>query len=68
MSSTDRTGSQTGNMQGASPHSGHMAADQKMDDDTGLSNTVNRQSAESDQADRQTQQSNVGRRSDMTAD
>lgn len=68
MPSTDRTGSQTGSMQGASPHKGHMAADQKMDDDTGLSNTANRQSAENTEGDKQTQQSNVGRRSDMTAD
>ncbi|NML62306.1 hypothetical protein HHL21_14715 [Massilia sp. RP-1-19] len=68
MPSTDRTGSQTGNTQGASPHSGHMAADEKMDEDTGLSNTVNRQSAENEQHGRQSQQSNVGRRSDMTAD
>lgn len=69
MPSTDRTGSQTGNMQGdANPRKGHMAADQKMDDDTGLSNTANRQSAETTDGDKQTQQSNVGRRSDMTAD
>ena len=69
MPSTDRTGSQTGNMLGdANPRKGHMAADQKMDDDTGLSNTVNRQSAENPDGDKQTQQSNVGRRSDMTAD
>lgn len=68
MSSTDRTGSQTGNQQGASPHSGHMAADQKMDEDTGLSNTANRQLAENEQDSRQSHQSNVGRRSDMTAD
>ena len=64
MPSTDRTGSQTGNEQSASPGSKRLAADDKMDEDTGLSNTANRQSAETDQ----TQQSNVGRRSDMTPD
>ena len=44
-----------------------LAADQKMDDDTGLSNTVN-QDPPADERARQAQQSNVGRRSDMTAD
>lgn len=44
-----------------------LAADQKMDDDTGLSNTVNTRRP-IDEGIRQTEQSNVGRRSDMTAD
>jgi len=44
-----------------------LAADQKMDDDTGLSNTVN-QRQPGDAGTRQAQQSNVGRRDDMTAD
>lgn len=81
--STDRAGSQTGSKQSAepgvhesndvagglpkSPGGKHLAADQKMDDDTGLSNTANRQSA-IDEGSKQTQQSNVGRRSDMTPD
>ena len=50
-----------------SPGGNHLAADQKMDDDTGLSNTVNRQ-PEIDEGERQAQQSNVGRRSDGTPD
>ena len=46
-----------------------LAADQKMDDDTGFSNTANRQSADAiDDGSKQELQSNVGRRSDMTAD
>jgi hypothetical protein len=44
-----------------------LAADRKMDDDTGLSNTVNKQPPLDERA-RQAEQSNVGRRSDMTAD
>jgi hypothetical protein len=44
-----------------------LAADQKMDDDTGFSNTVN-QVPPVDERARQAEQSNVGRRSDMTAD
>lgn len=44
-----------------------LAADQKMDDDTGLSNTAN-QELPVDQGQKQALQSNVGRRSDMTAD
>lgn len=44
-----------------------LAADQKMDDDTGLSNTVN-QELPVDARTRQALQSNVGRRDDMTAD
>lgn len=83
--STDRSGSQTGSDQqgqaaqrdsndgaGGMPHSpgsGHLAADQKMDDDTGFSNTANRQSAaDTDGGTKQENQSNVGRRSDMTPD
>ena len=83
--STNRTGSQTGSQQQGqaaqresndlagghpkSPGTSHLAADQKMDDDTGLSNRANRQSAEDiDDGTRQEQQSNVGRRSDMTPD
>lgn len=82
--STDRTGSQTGSsaqsagagvhqsndLAGGMPRSPagkHLAADQKMDEDTGLSNTPNKQS-EIDEGSRQSQQSNVGRRSDMTPD
>ena len=44
-----------------------LAADQKMDDDTGLSNTANKP-APIDDGSKQALQSNVGRRSDMTAD
>ena len=50
---------------------GKLAADQNMDDDTGLSNRANRdnrQSAEPDQGKRQSAQSNVGRRDDGTPD
>jgi hypothetical protein len=50
-----------------SPGTSHLAADEKMDDDTGLSNTVNTQQP-IDQGTRQAQQSNVGRRSDGTPD
>ena len=39
-----------------------------MDDDTGLSNTANREPSEPDQDVRQERQSNVGRRSDGTPD
>lgn len=83
--STERTGSQTGSQQQgqaaqresndlagsypSSPGGGHLAADQNMDDDTGLSNQGNRQSAEDiDNGSKQEKQSNVGRRSDMTPD
>lgn len=81
--STSRSGSQTGNQQNASPQphqsndaaggyprspgTKHLSADQPMDDDTGLSNTVNQQQP-IDQGERQMEQSNVGRRSDMTPD
>ncbi len=52
-----------------SPGGKHLAADQKMDDDTGLSNTVNQPSADDiDEGTRQVEQSNVGRRSDGTPD
>ena len=44
-----------------------LAADQKMDDDTGLSNTVNQRAA-IDEGTKQVKQSNVGRRDDMTPD
>lgn len=50
-----------------SPGGHHLAADQKMDDDTGLSNTANRAPV-LDEGERQEQQSNVGRRSDGTPD
>lgn len=50
-----------------SPGGNRQSADEKMDDDTGLSNTANRQ-APIDEGSRQTQQSNVGRRDDMTPD
>lgn len=81
--STSRTGSQTGNQQNAnpqlhqsndaaggyprSPGTKNLSADQPMDEDTGLSNTVNTQEP-IDQGKRQMEQSNVGRRSDMTPD
>lgn len=51
-----------------SPGARQLAADEKMDDDTGLSNKGNRQSVEIDEGSRQPQQSNVGRRSDGTPD
>jgi len=83
--STDRNGSQTGSQQEGqaaqresndaaggyprSPGGSHLAADKKMDDDTGMSNTVNTQSADDiDDGTKQEHQSNVGRRSDMTPD
>ena len=44
-----------------------LSADQKMDDDTGLSNTAN-QPRPVDDGTRQAEQSNVGRRDDMTPD
>lgn len=83
--STDRAGSQTGNQQQGmpgqhqsndaggglpkSPGGKRLSADQDMDDDTGLSNRGNRQSAdEIDEGTRQSKQSNVGRRSDGTPD
>jgi hypothetical protein len=51
-----------------SPAGNHQSADEKMDDDTGLSNTANREPSELDQNERQEQQSNVGRRDDGTPD
>jgi hypothetical protein len=51
-----------------SPAGNRQAADQKMDDDTGLSNTANREPSELDQNFRQDRQSNVGRRDDGTPD
>lgn len=52
----------------SSPGGHRLAADQKMDDDSGLSNTANRTSSELDRNARQERQSNVGRRSDGTPD
>ena len=67
--STDRAGSQTGNEQRTTPRGArHLAADDDLDDDTGLSNRANRQSADIAQGDRQAAQSNVGRRDDGTPD
>ena len=51
-----------------SPGGSRQSADEKMDDDTGLSNTANRQQPDLDPAVRQENQSNVGRRSDGTPD
>ncbi len=52
-----------------SPGTKNLSADQDMDDDTGLSNRVNnRQASDIDEGSRQSQQSNVGRRSDGTPD
>jgi hypothetical protein len=82
--STDRSGSQTGaghrqgepevhqsnDVAGGLPKSprgaNRLAADRKMDDDTGLSNTVNQ--PDIDEGSKQIEQSNVGRRDDMTPD
>lgn len=51
-----------------SPAAGRsLAADENMDDDTGLSNRANRQTA-IDQGSKQEAQSNVGRRDDGTPD
>ena len=62
---------ESNDMAGGYPRSpgagGKLAADENMDDDTGLSNRANRQSAE-DQGSRQESQSNVGRRDDGTPD
>lgn len=51
-----------------SPGGQHMSASEKMNDDTGLSNTANRSPSELGKEDRQDLQSNVGRRSDGTPD
>ena len=82
--STDRTGSQTGSgseQQGQpgqrqsndlagglpkSPGTHNLSADRDMDDDTGLSNRAN--NVQIDEGNKQMDQSNVGRRSDMTPD
>jgi hypothetical protein len=67
--STDRAGSQTGNQQQSTPRGArHLSADEDLDDDTGLSNRANRQSADVEQGDQQAAQSNVGRRDDGTPD
>ena len=49
------------------PHR-ELSADEDMDDDTGLSNRVNRQSEKTEQENKQSHQSNVGRRDDGTPD
>lgn len=52
-----------------SPGTKNLSADEDMDDDTGLSNRANRQSADDiDEGSRQSRQSNVGRRDDGTPD
>lgn len=52
-----------------SPGTNNLSADRDMDDDTGLSNRVNnRQASDIDEGSRQSEQSNVGRRSDGTPD
>lgn len=52
-----------------SPGTKNLSADEDMDDDTGLSNRGNRQSADDiDEGSRQSRQSNVGRRDDGTPD
>ena len=83
--SVNRSGSQTGSEQQGnpgqrqsndlagglprSPGTKKLSADEDMDDDTGLSNRANRQSAdEIDEGSRQSRQSNVGRRDDGTPD
>jgi hypothetical protein len=67
----DLAGRESNDAAGSYPKSpggaNELAADQKMDDDTGLSNTAN-QRLPVDQGARQAEQSNVGRRDDMTAD
>jgi hypothetical protein len=50
-----------------SPGGSRQSAVEKMNDDTGLSNTANRPTLDPEQ-ERQAQQSNVGRRSDGTPD
>jgi hypothetical protein len=52
----------------AAPRGSSMAADQNMDDDTGLSNRANRQPAAVETGNQQAKQSNVGRRDDGTPD
>lgn len=82
--STERNGAQTGSEQpgqaaqresndaaGGYPRSpggaNQLAGDAKMDDDTGFSSRPNRR-APPDDGSKQEEQSNVGRRSDMTPD
>jgi hypothetical protein len=66
------TGHEANDLAGGLPRSpggaNRLSADEKMDDDTGLSNTANRQPAQSDEGWKQAEQSNVGRRSDATPD
>ena len=64
-----RSGSQQSDSskQGQRGGANRLSADEDMDDDTGLSNTANRQSAV-DQGSHQASQSNVGRRDDGTPD
>jgi hypothetical protein len=66
-----RAGHDANDVAGGDPPSpagaNELAGDQKMDDDTGLSNTVNEQQPV-DAGARQARQSNVGRRDDLTAD
>jgi hypothetical protein len=67
----DDTGRESNDAAGGYPRSpggaNQLAADRKMDDDTGLSNTAN-QPRPIDEGSKQAEQSNVGRRDDMTAD
>lgn len=51
-----------------SPGGNRQWSDEKMNDDTGLSNTANREAPAVDAGNRQGEQSNVGRRSDGTPD
>lgn len=51
-----------------SPGGNRQSSDEKMNDDTGLSNTANREAPAADAGNRQGEQSNVGRRSDGTPD
>jgi hypothetical protein len=60
----DRASGAVGGGEPMAPAGNRQSADKKMDDDTGLSNTANRQP----EPDRQDLQSNVGRRSDGTPD
>lgn len=64
----DRASSAVGGGEPMAPAGNRQAADRKMDDDTGLSNTANREPSELDQNLRQDRQSNVGRRDDGTPD
>jgi hypothetical protein len=65
----DKNNLTPGSGQHSLPATHHLAADENMDDDTGLSNRANRQSADViDEGSRQELQSNVGRRSDGTPD